>query len=60
MPLSYIVWSQAAPDRTADIQGNFIAETTDCAPRSGTHFQSDTRMVHQILKNYIIAETAEQ
>ena len=39
-----------APDRTADFQGDFIAETITCAPLSDVHFQVDTRKVHQFLK----------
>ena len=52
--------AQAVPDRTTDFQGNFISETIACAPLSGTQFQADTRKVHQLLKNYLMADTAEQ
>ena len=31
-----------------------------CTPLHGTHFRSDSRRVHQLLKNYLVAETAEQ
>ena len=58
--LSYVVWSQASPDRTTDFQGDFIALTISCIPLSGNQFQADTRKVHQLLKNYLEAETAEQ
>ena len=60
MPLSYVVWDQVAPERTKDSQGNFIAKTIACAPLIITHFQSDTRKVHQFLNNYLVTETAEQ
>ena len=60
LPLSYVVWDQVAPERTKDSQGNFIAKTIACAPLIITHFQSDTRKVHQLLNNYLVTETAEQ
>ena len=60
MPLSYAVRDQVAPDRTTDFQGNFIAETIACAPLIGVHLQSYTRKVHQLPKNYLVDETAEQ
>ena len=60
VPLSYTLLSQADPDRTTDFQGDFIAETISCIPLSGNQFQSDTRKVHQLLKNYLMAETNEQ
>ena len=31
-----------------------------CAPLHGAHFRADSRCVHQLLKNYLVAETAEQ
>ena len=60
VPLTYVVRARADHDRTKDFQGDFIAETIACAPLSGTHFQADTRKVHQLLKNYLMAETSEQ
>ena len=60
MPLSYVVQSQAAPERTTDLQGEFIADTIACAQLSGDHFQADTSEVHQLHKNYPADETAEQ
>ena len=58
VPLSYVMRAQAAPDRTTDFQGNFIAETIAWVPLSGAHFQADTRKVHQLLNNYLVADTA--
>ena len=60
VPLSYAVWSQTAPDCTTDLQGYFIAEMIACAPLIITHFKSDTKTVHEILKNYLVVEMAEQ
>ena len=31
-----------------------------CAPLHGAHFRADSRRVHQLLKNFLVAETAEQ
>ena len=58
--LSYIIRSQAAPDRTNYLQDNFTAKTIACATLNVAHFQADTRKVHQLLNNYLVAETAEQ
>ena len=55
-----MVRAQEYHDRITYFQDNFIAETITCAPLSGAHFHADTRKVHQLLKNYLVAETAEQ
>ena len=60
MPLSYVLRAQSAPDRTTDFQGDFIEETIASVPLSGAHLQEDTRKIHHLLKNYFVAETAEQ
>ena len=31
-----------------------------CAPLHGAHFRADSRRVHQLLKTFLVAETAEQ
>ena len=31
-----------------------------CAHLHGAHFRADTRRIHQLLKNYLVAETAEE
>ena len=31
-----------------------------CVPLHGAHFRADSGCVHQILKNFLVAETAEQ
>ena len=31
-----------------------------CAPLHGAHFRADSQHVHQLLKNYLVAKTAEQ
>ena len=60
LPGSYALQSQVAPRRIIDFQGEFIADNIACNPLSGSHFQADTRNVHQLLKNYLVADTAEQ
>ena len=60
MSFSYAVRFQAAPDCTTDLQGNFIADTIACTSLSIAHFQYDTRKVQKLLKNDLMAETAEQ
>ena len=59
VPLPYVMRYQSSPDRTTDFQGDFIAETIAFAPLSVAHFQADTRKVHRLLKNYLVADTAE-
>ena len=59
--LSYVVQAQSAPDCTTDLQRKkLIADTIACAPLSGAYFQADTRKVHQLLKNYLMAKKSEQ
>ena len=60
VPLSYVMWDQAAPDSAIDFQGNFIDETSACVPLRGAHFQAKKRKVHHILNNYLVDETDEQ
>ena len=31
-----------------------------CAPLHGAHFRADTQRIHQLFKNYLVVETAEQ
>ena len=58
--MSYVVRAQTAPDHSTDFQGDFISENIACTPLSGAQFQADTRKVHKILNNYLVAETYEQ
>ena len=60
MPLSYIVHDNQAPDYTRDFAGDFTEEIIACAPLNGPKFLADARKVHQLLKNFLIAESAEQ
>ena len=59
MPLSYVVRENEDPaDR--DFGEDFQAEMIACAPLHGAHFRADAQRVHQLLKNYLVAETAKQ
>ena len=60
MPLSYIIHDNQAPDHTGDFVGDFTEEIIACAPLNGPKFRADSRKVHQLLKNFLMAESAEQ
>ena len=60
MPLSYVVEENQAPDPTRDFDGDITEEIIACAPFDGPKFRADARKVHQLLKNFLTAELAEQ
>ena len=60
VPLSYVVRENEDPAHDRDFGEDFQAEMIACAPLHGAHFRADARRVHQLLKNYLVAETAEQ
>ena len=60
VPLSYIVHDNEAPDHMRDFAGDFTEEIIACAPLNGPKFRADARKVHQLLKNFLMAESAEQ
>ena len=60
VPLSYIVHDNEAPDHMRDFAGDFTEEIIACAPLNGPKFRADARKVHQLLKNFLTAESAEQ
>ena len=60
MLLSYVVQEQEDPDHDRDFGDDFVSEMIACAPLHGAHFRADSRHVHQLLKNFLVAETAEQ
>ena len=59
VPLSYIVHDNEAPDHEGDFVGDFTEEIITCAPLNGL-FRADARKVHQLLKNFLTAKSAEQ
>ena len=60
VPLSYVVREQENPDHDRDFGDDFVSEMIACAPLHGAHFRADSRCIHQLLKNILVAETAEQ
>ena len=60
VPLSYVVREQEDPDHDRDFGDDFVSEMIACAPLHGAHFRADSRRVHQLLKNFLVAEMAEQ
>ena len=60
VPLSYVVREQEDPDHDRDFGDDFVSEMIAYVPLHGAHFRADSRRVHHLLKNYLVAETAEQ
>ena len=60
VPLSYGVGEREDPDHNRDFGDDFVSEMIACAPLHGAHFRTDSRHTHQLLKTFLVAETAEQ
>ena len=60
IPLSYVVREEEEPAHNHDFGDDFISVMIACAPLHGAHFRADSQHVHHLLKNYLVAETAEQ
>ena len=60
VPLSYVVRENNAPDHEADFGNDFTACSIACAPLEDSSFRADARKVHQLLMNFLVAESAEQ
>ena len=60
VPLSYVAQDNEAPDHACDFAGDFTEEIIACAPLDGPKFRADARKAHQLLKNFLTAESAEQ
>ena len=60
IPLSYVVRENEDPAHDRDFNEDFQAEMTTHALLHGAHFRADARRVHQVLKNFLVSETAEQ
>ena len=59
--LSYVVREKDTPDEEVAVEyESFNEQAVACAPLTGTVFQADSRKVHQLLKSFLQAETAEQ
>ena len=60
VPLSYVVREQEDPDHDRDFGDDLVSEMIAYAPLHDAHFRADSRCVPQLLKKYLVAETAEQ
>ena len=60
VPLSYVVRANDAPDHQTDFGEDFISRSVACAPLQGAAFRADARKFHQLLMNFLVAESAEQ
>ena len=60
IPLSYVVRANDAPDHQTEFGDDFISRSVACAPLQGAAFRADARKVHQLLMNFLVAESAEQ
>ena len=60
VPLSYVVRENAVPDHETNYGNDFIARSIACAPLDDASFRADARKVHQLLMNFLVAESAEQ
>ena len=59
MPLSYVIRENEDPAHDRDFGEDIQAEMIACPPLHRAHVRADTRCIHQLLKNYLVAETAE-
>jgi hypothetical protein len=59
VPLSYVIREHETPTPGEDY-GSFNERCISCAPLVGNVFQADARKVHQLVKSFLQAETAEQ
>ena len=60
VPLSYVVRENAAPDHEPDFGNDFVAHSIACMPLDNASFPANARKVHQLLMNFLVAESAEQ
>ena len=58
--LSYVVRANEDPDHETDFEGDFVARSIACAPLNNATFRADARKVHQLLMNFLVAESVEQ
>ena len=60
IPLSYVICENDDPQHNQDFGEDFAQEMISCASLRGANFHSNSRKVHQLLKNYLVTESAEQ
>ena len=60
IPLSYVICENNDPQHDQDFGEDITQEMISCASLRGANFCADSQKVHQLLKNYLVAESAEQ
>ena len=60
IPLSYEIRTNDDPDHETNFEGDFVANSIACAPLNGATLRADARKVHQLLMNFLVADSAEQ
>ena len=60
VPLLYVVRENDTPDHETDFGNDFTTCSVACAPLNDASFSADARKVHQLLMNFLVAESAEQ
>ena len=60
VPLSYVVRENDAPNHDMDFGNDFTACSIACTPLDDASFRADARKVHELLMNFLVAESAEQ
>ena len=60
IPLSYVVRTNEDPDHDTNFEVDFVARSITCAPLNNATFCADAQKVHQLLMNFLVAESAEQ
>ena len=60
IPFSYVIHENDDPQHDQDFGEDFAQEMISCASLCGANFRADSRKVHQLLKNYLVVESAEQ
>ena len=59
VPLSYVVRANDVPGHQTDFGDDFISRSVACGPLQGAAFRADARKVHQLLMNFLVAESAD-
>ena len=60
IPLSYVICENNDPQHDQDFGKDFTQEMISCATLHGANSRADSQKVHQLLKNYLVVESAEQ
>ena len=60
IPLSYVIRQNNESQHDQDFGEDFTQEMISCVSLRGANFRADSRKVHQLHKNYLVAESAEQ